>query len=386
MVLGSFFSDGGPRRWTTALWRLGAGLDVAVEHGSTDEGASQPWLVRARAGPPAAELRVVAPDELASRLGDALGGTAGLVLDLSEASAAMARLLRELEASQVSELVPIVVIALPGEVTRVAWASVPPGPNAEARAARVCRALARGAPEDRARARGVLRERLSASAREARTREAMLVHDLRSPLAVVRGGLEMLADPGASSDESTTVLELVGRALREVEDVIARLEARYASGGEPSREGMVELSGLAREITDGLRCTPGAQGKRLRVRSASEQWIRCDRQDLARMLDNLAGNALRHARESVEVVIDGDASAVTLLVRDDGPGISASMEARLFGRFVRNPAGRMGLGLAIVRTLAERYGGSVAAANRSETEGAHVRGACFTVRLPKNED
>jgi signal transduction histidine kinase len=106
---------------------------------------------------------------------------------------------------------------------------------------------------------------------------------------------------------------------------------------------------------------------------------------LARVLDNLVGNALKHTPEgtrvSLEVVSDGD--RVALRVRDDGPGIPPEALPRLFERFYRVPGSGgtgSGLGLAMVREIAEWHGGCV------KVESEPGAGSTFTVELPASGD
>jgi signal transduction histidine kinase len=94
--------------------------------------------------------------------------------------------------------------------------------------------------------------------------------------------------------------------------------------------------------------------------------------DVSEILENLLDNACRHARGRVEVTVVTHDDHVELVVRDDGPGVPAGMEERVFDRFVTVGSGRgSGLGLAIVRTLATRQGGS-----------AVYRDGAFVVALP----
>ena len=109
--------------------------------------------------------------------------------------------------------------------------------------------------------------------------------------------------------------------------------------------------------------------------------LRGHRGDLGRMVRNLLANAARHAAGRVEVACgtapDG---TVVLTVSDDGPGIEPGQRERVFERFwradsARSDSGSTGLGLSIVRAVAERHGGSVAVVDASV-------GARFEVRLP----
>ncbi len=107
-----------------------------------------------------------------------------------------------------------------------------------------------------------------------------------------------------------------------------------------------------------------------------------DRRLLARLVRNLCDNAVRHARTGVTVSLEGDERTVTLLVEDDGAGIPAADRERVFERFTRLEDGRVrdgggaGLGLAMVRRIAEQHGGRVKA------EAGCRGGARFVVELP----
>ena len=99
------------------------------------------------------------------------------------------------------------------------------------------------------------------------------------------------------------------------------------------------------------------------------------------MIDNLVGNVFHHTPEGTPASIEvrGDGTTVALSVRDGGPGIPAEALPRLFERFYRVPGSReggSGLGLAMVREIAEWHGGCV------KVESEPGLGTTFTVELP----
>ncbi|MBC9007043.1 sensor histidine kinase, partial [Micromonospora aurantiaca (nom. illeg.)] len=117
------------------------------------------------------------------------------------------------------------------------------------------------------------------------------------------------------------------------------------------------------------------------------RWVEGDAGELRRVLVNLVDNALRHAYSAVELAVSGPDGAYHLItVTDDGPGIPAADRERVFARFTRlddaraRDAGGAGLGLAIVRELVRRAGGTVELADA--TPGAAAPGLRATVRLP----
>ena len=108
-----------------------------------------------------------------------------------------------------------------------------------------------------------------------------------------------------------------------------------------------------------------------------------DRRSLDRLVRNLVGNAVTHARSRVRVTVDEDASWVELIVDDDGPGIPADARRQVFARFTRleesRTASGTGLGLAIAKAVVDRHGGTI------EVGDAPLGGARFTARLPAAE-
>lgn len=98
---------------------------------------------------------------------------------------------------------------------------------------------------------------------------------------------------------------------------------------------------------------------------------------LMRLVANLLGNAIRHARAVVRITVVRDGDEARLVVEDDGDGIGDEMSGRLFRPWqTGRGSDSTGLGLAIVHRLASAHGGTVVAGNRPEG------GARFVVRLP----
>jgi signal transduction histidine kinase len=399
----------GRRRWTGALSRWGTGLS----RGDVEAPSEEPPKRESSPPPPRAVVGfvsdrqigegVVTPDGTAVRSVSphALGALAlrgelprGLVLDLRGPAATRHALARQLaDVPRAGR----VWVALVDEAEGAADAArIDVGAilrcedeSAMAEAAVVCHALAeRAAPkysslEQTYRQLFAMYARLSTRSSDVSARQAMIVHDLRSPLGVMRGALGELLDNAPPGSDDHALLAMVERASQQLTDLVDRLEQLYGSAPQPMHRERIDVAALARGVAGSLRYSPEAKGKQVHVRAPGALHLDTDRQDLVRTLTNLIGNALRHARATVEVEVDGDAEEVRLLVLDDGPGIPPAMLERVFQRFVRNPgAGRMGLGLAIVQQGVERHGGSVAAHNRAEREGPGVPGACFVVRLP----
>ena len=199
-------------------------------------------------------------------------------------------------------------------------------------------------------------------------------HELRSPLARIRMGLELLA-PGAQG----AVRDEISRNIAELDQLVdeillaSRLDAREADLGTIEA---VDLSGLAAEccaVTGAeLRMAPGEPA--VVVRGVSRL--------LRRLVRNLLENARRHAGQGpVTVELGREGAMAVLRVCDRGPGVPPSERERIFEPFYRLPGasereGGVGLGLALVRSIAQRHEGEVRCVDH---EGG---GACFVVRLP----
>jgi two-component system, OmpR family, sensor kinase len=206
-------------------------------------------------------------------------------------------------------------------------------------------------------------------------------HELRTPLTSVLTSLELLAEEldGDQADIAQGALRSARRMRRLVGDLLllARADAKQAQPHQDTRMDEV-LTEAASEIE------PVAEYHELSV-SANPVVVSGARDELHRLVLNLIENAVRHTPRGTHIrastSIDGHEAV--LVVEDDGPGIPADLGQRVFERFVRSgrDGGRgSGLGLSIVRAVAESHGGSV----RLE-QGRGGTGARFVVRLPAQE-
>jgi two-component system sensor histidine kinase ChvG len=208
-------------------------------------------------------------------------------------------------------------------------------------------------------------------------------HELKNPLASIRGATELLAAADSAGDRR--------RFLAVVEQEVARMERLLAGvreivGLEAQERGEeraeVDLAALAAQLVDAFRLR-GVDGVSFaihadrgphRVAGAPEKY--------AALIENLLDNAASFAPpdSTIEIALERRDDSVRVVVADRGPGIPEEHLARVFDRFFTwRPAGgdrHSGLGLAIVKAVAEAHGGRVTAANRSEG------GARFTIEVP----
>ena len=215
-------------------------------------------------------------------------------------------------------------------------------------------------------------DRLEAALERERDFVADAGHELRSPLALLRTELELAARQARSEDELraavTSASQEAERLSRLAEDLL--LIAR-------SDRGQLPLTLEALEVDELLGAVASRFAWRARVqpRMTGGLRIRGDRLRLEQALANLVDNALRYGNGAVELLAHSDDGRVELHVRDEGSGFPPELLGRAFERFARadpaRTAGGAGLGLSIVRAIAEAHGGSAGAANRA-SDGADV--------------
>jgi two-component system, OmpR family, sensor kinase len=207
-------------------------------------------------------------------------------------------------------------------------------------------------------------------------------HELRDPLTIVRGQLEVLDDdPSEQKQTLALILDEVGRMGR----IVADLQV-LADVDQPDflRPGLVDLRAFTRELFAKVTML----GDRTWVVDAEARgFVVADRHRLTEAVTNLAHNAVQHSSPG-DVVGIGTAMGVdhwTLWVRDTGVGIDEADRTRIFERFTRGSrAARRyqgaGLGLSIVTAVAEAHGGRV------ELTTALGEGATFTLVIPTRTD
>jgi signal transduction histidine kinase len=210
-------------------------------------------------------------------------------------------------------------------------------------------------------------------------------HELRSPLHVIIGYAEMVAD-----DVPPEVRPQIQRIRSSAVDLLQLVEntmnaARLEAGKLTVRLEDFDVAALMRELAENVAALPEAKAGvavRWRVPEGMPP-VRLDRLKVKEIVQNLASNALKFTREGeVSVGAAREGESLRIEVRDTGPGISAAAQARIFEMFERVEAEDdhllpgAGLGLFIVRSLVGLLGGTIA------VESAPGRGTCFTVRLP----
>ncbi|MFZ5544461.1 MAG: ATP-binding protein [Pseudomonadota bacterium] len=216
-------------------------------------------------------------------------------------------------------------------------------------------------------------ERIEQLLRSHQTLLANASHELRSPLARLKMAVAMIE--GAGPEQRARLRREIHTNIAELDALVEEVLLASRLDAQPGleRRDPVDLVGLAAE--EGARVGASLDA------SAQVPPVRGDERLLRRAVRNLLENARRYGGEEVSVALAVPAGAVELRVCDRGPGVPEAMRERIFEPFFRLPghaeqAGGVGLGLSLVKQIAERHGGSV----RCEVRAGG--GSCFVLRLP----
>lgn len=211
-------------------------------------------------------------------------------------------------------------------------------------------------------------------------------HELRTPITIVRGHLELLADDAADlgptdlADTRALVLDELTRMGRIVEDLTVLAKSERPDFLAPTE---VDLADLTVDAVDKARVLAD---RRWALDAVAEGVVRVDGQRLTQALMQLASNAVRHTAPGDRIAIGSSrrGTELTLWVRDSGRGVDPEDAPHIFERFRRGAGSRRvdgaGLGLSIVASIARAHGG---VARLVERPGP---GATFTIELPVRAD
>ena len=207
-----------------------------------------------------------------------------------------------------------------------------------------------------------------ASLERARQREGRFLadasHELRTPLTALRGNVAYVARHGATPEVIAELERDADRLARLADDLLVL--SREESGGRVLDES-VDVSGLVTEL---------AQREGIDAAADDDVYVRGDRAALERAIENLVQNARKYGPPAGRIVVTaaGSDGLARLTVSDEGPGLQPYEADRAFSRFWRgrNSGSGSGLGLPIVRAIAERHGGR-----------AYAEGSSFTIELPR---
>jgi len=205
---------------------------------------------------------------------------------------------------------------------------------------------------------------------------AMVAHEVRNPLGILRGQIELAherlgsAAPPREHERFAEMLAEIDRLNRLTEEFLDLSRDVVLDPGE------LELGALAQAVASEARIVaPAAE-----IVATGAATVHADAGKLRQAILNLVLNATQLGGPGVKVAIEvaGDGDRARISVVDDGPGVPAELAARLFEPFVTARAGGTGLGLAAARRIAERHGGTLVLESPPG-----MRGARFSIYLPR---
>ncbi len=219
---------------------------------------------------------------------------------------------------------------------------------------------------------------------------AMAGHELRGPLAVISGNLELLSLTAPSPDQARS-LETIRRRAEGMQALVDDLFdlARLRSGGVSVEPEQVGVTGAVHDVVAELATAAHAGEVSVEVAETGPTGLTayCDPRRLHQMLANLVGNAVKYTPPGgqVRLAVEEAGDRVRIEVLDTGIGVAEADLPHLFEKFYRASSARegqlpgTGLGLAVTHALAEAQGGSVRAERR---EGGGMR---FVLELPRHD-
>ena len=223
-----------------------------------------------------------------------------------------------------------------------------------------------------------LLERLGAALAGERRFTQEASHELRTPLTALRARIERIAF-ARSDDERRDHVAAITRELRSLETLVEALLLLARSEDAPLPRDPVNLCDLARAAARRQRLVDGAGAGPIDVEAPDEILVRGSEELLDRAIANVVENARKFSGPSgrIRVRVESGSGRGCVFVADDGPGIPDDTRSQVFERFFRDPAHRhtsngAGLGLAVVRAVVARHGGSVSA-GRSDLGGADLK-------------
>ena len=208
---------------------------------------------------------------------------------------------------------------------------------------------------------------------------AALAHDLKTPLTVIQGNAELLAEKGASAGQQAQ-LDAILRGTQRAQQYLAALRT---VGAPPAPQRLLDSHALTAQLVDAASALCAPAGVDFHCEEHWQGHIRAAEDDLRRAVENLLENAVNHTPRggTVTLTVAREGSNLRIRVTDTGPGFTPEALAKagemLYTDAARSDAAHQGLGLYFAKKVAQFHGGTLVLSNLSGTHGA-----CAELRLP----
>jgi hypothetical protein len=217
---------------------------------------------------------------------------------------------------------------------------------------------------------------------------AGLAHDIKTPLNVIMGHAELLADSGDQTMGRSSSIECIRRNADDIVKLISDflLISKVETVRADSAKNFIQMNGIAQDVVGEQRVVAGE--KNLRVSLDLEKDLKPvigDQSQMHRALSNLVSNAIKFTPPggNITVTSRNGKDNVSLQIKDTGPGIAKEDLSSLFSEYKRLKSAEhtkgTGLGLFIVKTIVEAHNGTV------EVESDGGSGTTFTIRVPTDK-
>ncbi|TWT66477.1 ATP-binding response regulator [Allorhodopirellula solitaria] len=221
---------------------------------------------------------------------------------------------------------------------------------------------------------------------------ATLAHELRNPLSPILSGIQLLSMTATGEDDGDENAEMLEMIERQVHHMVRLVDdllevSRITSGRIHLQTDSVDVADIVQHAIETSQPNLEAGGHRLSTHLPTRPLIiDGDMTRLAQVVSNLLNNAARYTADNGEISlsVDADESNAVISVKDNGIGIPAPMQHRVFELFsqvdrqLKQSEGGLGIGLALVKRIVELHDGTVSVASDGENQGAE-----FKVTLPR---
>tara|TARA_B100002051_G_scaffold232289_1_gene230906 strand:- start:97 stop:1632 length:1536 start_codon:yes stop_codon:yes gene_type:complete len=228
--------------------------------------------------------------------------------------------------------------------------------------------------------------------RRAENSSADLAHEIRNPLASLKGASELLDNTTDKSDRAK-LIKILSHDVERIERLITDYSQMLKDEASLSREKtkLLNILDLIRNVVDEFSNNPIVVEKNIKFKIIREKpngrdmKLKCIGNRLEQVLANLLDNAISFSPNEGDIIINvaGDKEKILINIKDQGPGFTENNTEKVFKRFYSNRPEKFGehsgLGLNIVKSIVEMHGGNVVASNRSDIKN----GAEIQIQLPK---